>query len=302
MNQSYEIKRVTVDMYNPNDQDILAEASYNSLLPLVENASHYTAVVESATVDLSSMVLNPNPGFSILIFNNDKTGKYPNLPEINNYFSFDSPIREVEEIIMWLYSITHKKALPYDLGSFEVDSEGYFSFQLPDPTAYTSGDIEVFFNSRLKEIFPEFLTDEVIYANGNAYWKLNATGVINPAQKQSKYTLSRLMTAVSIRFYTDMQTTPHMVHNPALNTITQEKIFATIALNNETFDVLNKFNMVYSPTQYRHVTMVNDQPIQNFKLWVKIYYKGGYYQFHTMKPGDYSVINVAFHPRQITEE
>lgn len=302
MNQSYEIKRVTVDMYNPGDQDMLAEATYNALIPVVDNAQEYTAIVEYATVDLSSMVLNPNPGFTVLIFNNDKSGRFPNLPELNNFFTLDTPIREVEEVIMWLYNIMHKKALPYDLGNFEVDDEGYFTFRLPDPIAYTSGDIEVYFNSRLKEIFPEFLTDEVVYSNGNAYWKLRAIGVIDPAQKQKKYTLSRLMTAASIRFYTDMQSTPHMVHNPALNTITQEKIFTTIALNNETFDVLNKYNMVYSPTQYRHVTMTNDQPIQNFKLWIKIYYKGGYYQFHTMKPGDYSVINVAFHPRQIAHE
>ena len=94
-----------------------------------------------------------------------------------------------------------------------------------------------------------------------------------------------------------MQTTSHLVHNPGLQTISSEKIFATIALNNETFDVLNKYNMVYSPQQYRHVTMNNDQELRKFKLWVKIYYKGGTYQFHTMKPGDYSVINIAFYPR-----
>ena len=91
-------------------------------------------------------------------------------------------------------------ALPLDLGDFAVDAEGYFTFSLSDATAYTSGDIEVFFNTRLREIFPEFLRDENITVNGDVYYKLDASGVINPAQKQSKYTLSRLMTAVSIRF------------------------------------------------------------------------------------------------------
>lgn len=297
MNRDYEIQRLTVDIYNSTTQNILAEAAYESLLPVLSKASDYTAVVESASVDLSSMLLNPNPDFKILIFNNDKTGKYPELPDINNFFAFNNPIREVSDVIDWLYDIFHKKALPHhDLGHFDVDTDGNFTFKLQDATAYTSGDIEVFFNSRMKEILPEFLLVENITVNGDVYYKLDTEGIV-PEKKQSRYTLSRLMTAVSIRFYTDMQTTPHLIHNPGLNTITRENIFATIALNNETFDVLNKYNMIYSPTQYRHVTLNNDDELRAFRLWIKIYYKGGFYEHHTMKPGDYSVVNIAFHPR-----
>lgn len=287
----------TVDFYNSTDQDILAESTYESTTEIIPSAQDYFVTVESGTVDLSSMVLNPDPNFKILIFNNDKTGKYPNLPEINNFFSFNEHVRNVEDVLLWLSNITHEKALPADLGHFDVDSEGYFTFSPSGDSAISSGDIVVFFNTRLKEILPQFLDNTNITVNGDLYYLFNMDGASGTTVKQSRYTLSRLMTATLVRFYTDLPITPHLVFGSVLGTATRENILTTITLNNETFDVLNKYNAVYTPQNFHLVTMTNGQPIEKFRVWIKIYYKGGRYVFHTLKPGDYLLINVAFLPR-----
>lgn len=297
MSRKYEIQRSTVYMYNDTPVDILASKTYQSTNNVLEKASDYTAVVESASIDLSGMVLNPDPNYKIMIYNNDKSGAFPDLPDINNIFSLNTPVAEVEDVLVWLYNILHKKALPYDLGHFDVDAEGYFSLSLSNAEAYTSGDIEVWFNTRLKEIFPEYLSAQHVTQDGEVYYKLNITGAIPTPWKQKKYTLSRLLTAISIHFYTDMQTTAHNTQTAVADRIVGEHILNTITINTETFDVLNKYNMVYSPQQLRHVTMNNDQELRTFSLWVKIFYKGGRYQHHTLKPGDYTLVNIAFYPR-----
>lgn len=293
----HQIKRFVANFKNTTSQDTLAEAVQKHSVPFLEDATKYKAIVESCTLDLSGMVLNSNPDFKILIMNNDKTGKYPGLPLPDNIFTLNTEIREVEEVLSWLYYVFHKTALPDDLGHFDLTEDGLFTFTLKDDSPYRSGDIAVYFNDNLYNILSEFCDDGTARINGIQWYKLDDQQTTT-AKTQRRYTLSRLLSAVSIYFFTDLPVTPTLITNTELGTATPERIIASLTLNRETFDIVNKYSMVYSPTQFKPVTMSTPTSVQDFKVWIKIHYKNDRYIFHVMKPGDYSILNIAFTPRE----
>ena len=69
---NYEIRRNRVPAYNDTHQNVIAERRFNTGKPILLNPMEYTAAIESATVDLSQVVLDIDPQYEIMIFCNQK--------------------------------------------------------------------------------------------------------------------------------------------------------------------------------------------------------------------------------------
>jgi hypothetical protein len=63
-----EIKRNRVPCHNNTGLLIPAERDFNVRWPVLENPTHHTVVIESASIDLSQAVLDPAPNYEIMIF------------------------------------------------------------------------------------------------------------------------------------------------------------------------------------------------------------------------------------------
>ena len=298
MNTENQIQRILVDYYNNTPGTVLAESQYNSSEPIVEVANAHTIVVESAEVNLSNMVLDPKPDYEIIIDCFLKNGIPAGMVYGFNHYRFDGPLTTVSELMNWIYNILLKKALPYSLGVIGINADELFERRVTAEQyaeSYESGNFKVYFNQGLRDIFPQFVTGESIQSQGKLWYTFRSDPTVS-AEVQTRRTVSRLMKAVSIRFYSTLPTTQFKVHSVNVNEIIRENILTTIVLNSETYDVVNKHNMIYVPSQFRHITLQNGAPVTNFSISVKIYYKTGGYMMHTLAPGDYFNLNLAFIP------
>lgn len=298
-----ENKRTLIDFYNNTDTDVLASSDYQSVTPIVEDASEYYGVVEYARVDMANMVLDPAPLYEILILN-DEGGKIgnttPAMPNFVNIFRFPGALSDVFQMQEWFYDVFHKKALPHSLGDINMTTDGYFQRKVTQQEydeSYVSGLFKVYFNTPLKELLPQFITTEVFYHEGKAYWGFNSSSTNNQNELQRKDTLPQLLKAVSIRIYSTLPTTPYEVQNQAVNTLMKENILTTIALNPQTTDILNKTLKSYEPPVFRYFTMTSNSPISSYSVWLKIYYSTGQSVMHTLKPGEYYNLQLCWIPR-----
>lgn len=305
---SLNIERLNVDFYNDRDVDVLAATTFNSPTPLLYNASQYTATVEFSSIDLSNLVIDATPDYEFMILNDegDKVvNRFPDLPHYINYFKFEGQLKDVMELDQWFYNIFHKKALPLSLGTLALESNGFFRrivSQAEYDESFGNGLFKVYVNKNLRRLLPELVSElDTEMMNGKTWWALqDAVG----DRKQSKDTLAQLLKATSIRFYSSLPTNDYLVYNQALGVIIPETILSTVAINNQTTDILNKSSLRYQPNVYRHFSLVNSEPIQSFRIWAKIYYANGSSLMHTLQPGDYMNLQIAFHPKpqQLTEE
>ena len=292
-----DIQRLIVDFYNNTPTDVIAQMQYNTSEPIVDVANAYTLVIESAEINLGNMPLDLEPNFTILIMCNLKDAETPaGMIYGPNYYTFPGVLRTVQELMDWFYGIFHKEALPYNLGSLGIDSDGYFTRMITQAVydaSYSVDQFEVYFNTALWNLLPEFSLAQPIEAQDQLFYRFQP---FVGTTKQEQHTLSRLLKARSIRFSSTLPTPKYRVNSTELSTIVKAPILTSIAINSESYDVLNKHNMVYIPNVFRHITLQNSSPIETFTLWVMIYYAGGKQVMHSLKPGDYFNLHLAFIP------
>ena len=295
------IERLNVDFYNSTGRDLVASTTYNTSEPIVERASDYEAIVEFASIDISNLVLDMAPDYAFLILNDegDKVGnRFPGYPNYANVVNYSGQLRDVDDLDVWFYDVLNKKPFPASLGTLSVTSDGYFRRQLGTPDYddyFATGVFKVYVNTTLKQLIPELISaGETMWHEGKE-WFMLSSGVGDTTQKLD--TLHRLLKATSIRLFSTLPTRHYQVQNQSTGEIIKEHILTTIAINDQTTNILNKSSKRYEPNVYRRISLVNDEQIRNFSISVYVYYANGNSMLHTLRPGDYMNLQLAFIPK-----
>ena len=295
------IERLNVDYYNSTGSDQIASTTYLSSEPIVEVASDYEAIVEFASIDISNLVLDMAPDYAFLILNDegDKPGnRFPGYPQYANVVKYSGMLRDVDDLDVWFYDVLNKKPLPASLGQLNVTSDGYFRRQVSQQEYtdyFATGVFKVYVNTSLKLLMPELISPgETMWHEGKE-WFMLSSGVGDTTQKLD--TLHRLLKATSIRLFSTLPTRHYQVQNQGTGQIIKENILTTIAINDQTTNILNKSSKRYEPNVYRRISLVNEEPIRNFSISVIVYYANGNSMLHTLRPGDYMNLQLAFIPK-----
>lgn len=299
---SYQIRRNRVPCYNNTPQLMVAERQFNVRWPILDSPSDYTAVIESASIDLAQAVLDPSPAYEIMIFCELK--EPDPVPEGlvygPNYFKFQGPLRTVNQFMKWLQDTLIKVPQPYNLGLFQLDPQDFFTYDI-QPTdyanAFTSGNFRVYFNSQLAPIMDGFvnLQGEPLAAGGQLFYLMttqsgHSTSTID--------TLFRLNKIESFLFMTTLPITGTEVLDLELNDAREMKILGTVEMNSLTYNLRTKTDWKYSPDVLRHYTMNQTDTIQGYSIRVLIQYNNGAFMAHYLNPGERFIANIAFYPRQ----
>lgn len=297
-----KIERLVADLYNDGNMDMLASTTFNVPDPILDRCDAYEAIVEFSSIDLTNLVLDVDPDYSILILNDEggKAGnRFPLLPDYVNEFKFQGPLNEVHDLSDWFYEIMHKKTLPESLGNLTITPDGYFRrtvTQAEYDDSFGNGLFKIYVNDGLRRVLPELIqSSDTMSRAGKIYWHLDSS-VQDTTQKTD--TLAQLLKADSIRFYSTMPTNPYWVQSKAMGQLVRENILTTMAINNETTNILHKTSKRYEPNVYRRFSMVNSQELRDFRVWALIHYTHGRTVMHTLAPGDYMHVALTFMPRQ----
>lgn len=289
-----DLQRVLVDTYNNTTSDMVAQAKYTSTVNIVESAEDYRLIVESAEVPLTSVSLDLDAKYKMIIDLDDKTLVYDYLQYGFNYFSLTGELKTVDDFIWWLNDIFMKKTLPVYMGSFQLIKDGIIQFK--SPSNITPWDtMKIYINHDLWKVLKEFTIPGVtIEDNNELYYQLSPPSAPSTIVKQEYSTLNELVKFKSVRFYSNLPTTAYLAQDQAVNIMTKQDILTTIILNSETFDILQQNNMIYVPTEFRRIELHGISVVRDFSIEVRIYYKNGMTKALVLKPDDYMNIQLLF--------
>ena len=296
---SYEIHRARVPQYNSTNGLIQAQRDFVVSWPLLERASDYTAVIESAAIDLSTAPLDTKPDYEIMIFCDLKAPDTPPGLEYGpNFFKLPGPLQTVDQFTFWLEDTIFKKAAPRNLGLFQLNSDDRFTFSLQETDYnqnYVSGDFIVYFNEQMIPILEGFVDkDAPIQAGGQLFYPLIPRVGTTVSEVDTIYRLNKIE---SLLIYTTIPMTKINVLSNRDSYVTKESILGTIELNSMQYNLRSKSDWRYIPDVYRHYSLTSTDMLQSFSLWVVIAYVDGSTVVHTLKPRERFNVNVAFFPR-----
>lgn len=299
---SFEIKRHCVTQFNASSMDILAERNYGVGDIALDNPSDYTAVVESATIDLGMAILDPTPAYEIMIFCELKEGTPtpppPGLVYGPNYFKFPGQLTSVKQFVHWLQDVLIKNPQPVNLGLFELNNEDFFSYGLPQAeydAYFGSGNFIVYFNRQLKPILDGHVSEgNPIEAAGQLFYPLipHIGGFTSSVD-----TMFRLNKIQSFLIKTTLPVTKTGVLDAELNAVTHHSILSTIEMNTMQYNLRTKADWKYIPSVYRHTTMNQPDMVQQYDLYIEILYNNSKRLRLLLAPDEKMVVNVAFYPR-----
>ena len=297
------IERHRVPLYNGTTQNIPAIATFMSGTEVIEDASDYTVVVETAAIDIGNAVLNTRPNYRIMVFCELKDFTVPATPAGmvfgSNYYTFPGEISNVNQVLTWLYDVLHKKALPFDLGNISLNDQDRFELLITSgtyTTTYQPDYFRVYFNQPLAALLEELCTTTPIQAGGELFYQMFS----NAAAKwvQTVDTLSRINKIESILFLTTtLPITKTYIANPNNGTVRREGVLGTVAFNAGTFNLRAKKDWLYIPNVFRHTTLEAVTPITSYEISVVIQYTNGDTRALVLSPDERLNINLAFYPR-----
>ena len=297
---SFEIQRARVPQYNDTPNLIQASRTFNVGFPILDKASDYTVVIESAAIDLSAAPLDTKPSYEIMIFCDIKPPSVipAGLVFGPNYFKLTDPLLSVDQFVKWLQDTLLKKAQPYNLGLFQLTGDDFFSYSLQpsdNTMSFTSGDFVVYFNSPMVPIMNGFVDREnPIQAAGQLFYPMTPAAGTTTSTVDTMYRLNKIE---SILIYTTLPMTQINILSNSRNLVSKEKILGTIELNSLQYNVRTKSDWRYLPDVYRHYTMSDDGELGIFDVWVVISYINGGTFVHMLNPGERFNVNLAFFPR-----
>jgi hypothetical protein len=298
------IERHRVPLYNGSTQNIPAIPTFMSGTEVIDKASDYTVVVETAAIDIANAVLNTRPNYRIMVFCELKTDTNPPTPAGMvygaNYYSYPGEISNVNQVLDWLYGILHKKALPFDLGNVSLNDQDRFEL-LITPTTYADSFqpdfFRVYFNQPLAALLEELCsTTTPIEAGGELFYQMFSSSANTWVQNVD--TLSRINKIESILFLTTtLPITKTYIANPNNGTVRREGILGTVAFNAGTFNLRAKKDWLYVPNVFRHTTLESPSPIASYEINIMIQYTNGDLRALVLSPDERANINLAFYPR-----
>lgn len=297
------IERHRVPLYNGTPQNIPAIPTFMSGTGVIEKASDYTVVVETAAIDIANAVLNTRPNYRIMVFCELKDNTNPPTPAGMvygaNYYSFPGEISNVNQVLSWLYEILHKKALPFDLGNVSLNDQDRFELLITQPTysaTYQPDFFRVYFNQPLAALLEELCTTTPIQADGELFYQMFSSAATTWVQNVD--TLSRINKIESILFLTTtLPITKTYIANPNNGTVHREGVLGTVAFNAGTFNLRAKKDWLYIPSVFRHTTLETSSPIASYEINIMIQYTNGDLRALVLSPDERANINLAFYPR-----
>lgn len=297
---SYEIHRKRIPLYNNTPSLIECKRDYTTRIPALGVATDYTAVIESAVVDLSQAPLDPAPQYEIMVFCDIKEPEpIPDGMVFGpNYYKFPGQLDTVQQFLKWLSDVLVKAPLPYNLGLFELNNDDFFQYSIT-PTDYaasfTSGKFQVYFNSNLVPIMEGFVDSaNPIQAGGQLFYPMTPHSGTTVATVDTMFRLNKIQ---SIIFETTLPVTKTEFLDLTLNEAVPMGILGTVEVNSFTYNVRTKTDWVYSPTVLRHYTMNQPDQLMQFSINVLLQYQNGAIRRHVLKPGERFTVNLAFFPR-----
>ncbi len=296
------IERQRVPLYNDTNQNIPAIARYMVGTESLDNASAYSVVLESAAIDLGQAVLNTNPGYRVMIWCDLKDDTVPPKPATlqygANYFSFPGEIRDVSQVINWLYEILHKKALPFDLGAIDLNGDDLFELNITPATytnSYQTGYFQVYFNKPLANLLEGLCSTIPLEAGAQLNYEMLTTA--SGKTTQLIPTLERMNKLESILLFTNLPVTKVGLADAKTGTVRKEAILGTIEFNAGQYNLRAKTDWRYIPNVFRHSTLEGVSGIQSYEIWVMLRYTNGDMRAHVLGPDERANINIAFNPR-----
>jgi hypothetical protein len=299
-----EILRNRVPVYNNSGSVIAAERTVNVGKVLLENPTEYVVAVESASIDLSQVIFDPSPDYKIMIFCELKADTTPPAPAGlvygPNVFSFPGELRTVAEFLRFLQDPLLKKALPFNLGLFDLDGERMFRYTLQsaDKSAvFDSGYFRVYFNAPLAKILNGFYNQNLTESyGGETFFEM-----IPETRTSSVDTLPLLNKMESILISTTLPVTSTSVLNITQNQLLDYHIVGSVEVNNLSYNLVEKSDFRYIPNLLRPYTMTQRSPITQYSLGVLIQYNSGTVRQHYLAPSERFLANLVFTPRGVAE-
>lgn len=304
--QTLNIERCRVPFYNASqNRDLQARVNFNSAVPIVGQANAYTAVVESAAIDLRTAILDPTPNYEINIWcdlkDSTTPAKPPGLEYGNNFFRFPTELRDVDQLLDWFFEVLGKEALPFYLGGIGLDKDEFFTFTINQTdynATYQPGYFRVYFNDHLSRVLEGLCEKSATLVNGRAFHQLKAqVGTLT----QTYDTLHRLNKIESFLLCTTLPVTKMNIADLVNNRIDRDTIVGSIEMNNLSYSLRSKSDWRYTPSQFRHYSLENTGEIRNFEIWVKILYTNSVTRELFLLPGERMNINLAFYPKDHEE-
>jgi hypothetical protein len=231
-----------------------------------------------------------------------ESGQYPSeTPRVgirSQLFQVPCELRDVKQILNWLYEILHKKALPFDLGSIDLNGDDLFELVIT-PTTYTQSYandyFRVHFNTPLALLLEELCDSNTpTEAGGQLFYPMIA--------KEGKWvqtinTLERCNKIESIVLFTTLPVTKMGLADPTSGTVRKEAVLGTIEFNSGQYNLRAKTDWRYIPNVFRHTTLDSVAGIQSYDIWVMLRYTNGDMRAHVLAPSERANINIAFYPR-----
>lgn len=292
------IIRKRVDFLNTTSGDLPAIRHYNTGgTPILESTDGYAVTTETAVIDLEKAPLDATPRYELMIFCDIKDPglKPPNLEFGPNFFKIETPIVTVDDFIKFLDDALLKASYPYNLGHFDYNLDGYFTYSLQtaDSTNFTSGDFRVHFNSELSRILQGFSGATPIQSQGQLWYELIPTAGGKTADIATVYRLNKIK---YFQLATSLCVTQTGILDKVLNIDTSVGLLGTIEMNPLQYDVLGKFDWRYTPTLLRYYTLSPGQSISSFSVSVYVVYFDGTTCLHVLAPGERFDVNICFTP------
>ena len=299
-----EILRNRVPVYNNSDNTIAAERTVNVGKILLENPTEYTVAVESASIDLSQVIIDPSPGYKLMIYCELKDSTTPPVPAGlvygPNVFTVQKELRTVEEFLYFLQDPLLKKCLPFNLGLFELDAEQMFKYSINSTAktdAFGSGFFRVYFNAPLAKILNGFYNPNLTETyGGETFFEL-----IPENRTSSVDTLHLLNKIESILISTTLPVTSTSVLNISQNQLIDYNIVGSVEVNNLSYNLVEKSDFRYIPNLLRPYTMNQWSPVTQYTLGVLIQYNSGTVRQHYLGSGERFLANLVFTPLGVAE-
>lgn len=301
-----EIYRNRIPSYNNNSFDVIAERTVNVGKPILQDPSEYMVAIESACVDLSKAVLDPNPDYKILIWCDLKPETSPPTPDGMvygpNLYTFSGELTELKQFTHWIEDTLLKKPLPFNLGLYQLNSDEFFQYSIPSvdfTSSFDSGFFEVYFNEDLCRIMEGFYTKDYheVYQD-QIFYKMTPKPGTTTSNVDTIYRLNKIE---SLLFTTTLPITDTQILDARLNSMVTYPILGSVEINNLTYSISTKADWRYIPQVLKYYTMNQGSKIDQYNIRVLLQYNDTSIKAHTLGPGERFIVNLGFFPRGSVE-
>lgn len=302
---SEDIVPVTLSDYNNTNNKTSLILAMNVKTDIISNTEEYNVCLRKMEVPINSKFMPINSTtdpFAVIIFNEYKPEDraIPGLEYGINTFAIPGPIASVPEFLKQLNDIVFKKPSPVQLGFFDTDKDGIFTYNYNAQFANEHDMIKIYFDPKLQRLFP-FEYDSADQITTCSRFK--AVNDYTPSASAS----SRIVTAKSftwplfynlkaIRIYTSLPITGHFLFSKAARTYDQKPLLADITFNS--MQMYNNTNLIYQPNNFTYCSMNGMNTLRDFDLKFKYFYADGTEEDVSLDSLDYASATVSFEKKK----